>query len=391
MNVLEVKAALAAAVFGCAYGGERASGVPAAAAALPTTCGSRKSESPSGNTGDKLTIEKIEKHYDWGNFTFPVGRRDEVQVVIEGYLGAAKRRDRGANTYGQSVGWESGAILAWTDGRAEAWLSLNGDSCDLVPVSAKVALLRALQALGAKCTRADYAIDVSRDLVSMEMVHAAARAGHVVGFRRYFPKRPVRDMATGELDQDEADFGRRGRDGSGRYVRVYDKGLESDGEIDAIRFEVETSGQVADLWFRIICDVDDDREFCKVLGKIVVGSITFADKTGSHGHVDRFKTLEFWQRIIDLVGAASVQVSRVTPTLERSVQFVKRLVPTIFARLSRVVTEQGMQGDELVLGLVRDLLQVGRVRLAFRGDPPPLDGLIDLHRILDVRGGLCAT
>ncbi len=331
-----------------------------------------------------MTVGKIEKRYDWGNFTFPTNRREEVQGLVDGYIGEGKRRDRGANTYGQSHGWESGALLAWTDGRPECWLSFNGDSCDLIPPVLKLEFLRGLRGLGAKCTRADYAIDVPRALVTMDMVHAAAAAAQVVGFRRYFPKRVVSNMLTGELEQDEADFGRRGRDGSGRYFRWYDKGLESEGEIDCIRGEVETSAETADAWFNIICEADDLSEFERILGKIVCGSIDFMDKSGAHGHVDRYERVGWYQRIIDLVGEAVITVARVQPTLERSVEYVKRVTPIIFARLARVVDDAGMCGEELVVDLVRKLLHVGFGKLDSRGAPPPLDCRIDLMRVLEM-------
>jgi hypothetical protein len=331
-----------------------------------------------------LTVGKIEKRQDWLNCTFPASRRGEVKQLVDSYIGQGKRRERGTNTYLQSDGWESGAILAWTEGRPECWLSFNGDSCDLILPDRKLVFFRELQLLDAKCTRGDYAIDVPKELVTMERIHEAARLGQVVGFRRYFPKRVVRDMNTGELDQDEADFGRRGRDGSGRYVRWYDKGLESDGEIDRIRCEVETSGDTADAWFQILCDSHNQGEFDRTLGRIVCGSIGFADKSGAHGHADRYQTLPWWDRIVQLVGDAAVVVARVKPSLERSVQYLKRVVPMIFARAARVVTDLGMDGEQVVVDLVRKLLDVGAGKLALRGDPPPLDCRIDFERLLEL-------
>ncbi len=350
----------------------------------PTLVVGQESESPGGNTGDRLTVGKIEKRQDWLNCTFPASRRGEVKQLVDSYIGQGKRRERGTNTYLQSDGWESGAILAWTEGRPECWLSFNGDSCDLILPDRKLVFFRELQLLDAKCTRGDYAIDVPKELVTMERIHEAARLGQVVGFRRYFPKRVVRDMNTGELDQDEADFGRRGRDGSGRYVRWYDKGLESDGEIDRIRCEVETSGDTADAWFQILCDSHNQGEFDRTLGRIVCGSIGFADKSGAHGHADRYQTLPWWDRIVQLVGDAAVVVARVKPSLERSVQYLKRVVPMIFARAARVVTDLGMDGEQVVVDLVRKLLDVGAGKLALRGDPPPLDCRIDFERLLEL-------
>jgi hypothetical protein len=194
-------------------------------------------------------------------------------------------------------------------------------------------------------------------------------------------------MATGELEGDMATFGRRGKDGKGRYVRVYDKGLESQGEIDAIRVEVELSGDTAKQWFLILAACDDQNELERKIGQIVVGSILFADKSGSHGHADRFRVLPWWKRIAELVGSASVKVERVRPTLEKSVAWVKRSMPVTLARLALAVENLGMVGEELVFDLVRDLLRKGRRTIEEFDRSQPGDVAIDLDWVLHVATG----
>lgn len=357
-----------------AVGGPRGAGP----AARPQAVGAEISQSPKGNTGDKLTRDVVIRH-DWLNMTFPVASRDLVQQVIEQYLGASVRRERGANTYAESVGWDVGCLLAWSEARPECWLSMNGDSCDLILPEHKLELLRELMKLGGKCTRIDVAIDVVRDLVGMEDVHAAARADQVVGFRRYDPRRVLRDMSTGELEQDQANFGRRGRDGSGRYVRVYDKGLESDGKLDFIRFEAELSGDTAaHVFSEYICYCEDQADLERVLGRLAVGSIDFAEKTGAHSHRDRYKRLGWWDRIVSLVGSARVKVERVPATLERSVEWLKTATPVVLARLVQVVDNAGMAGVDLLNGFVRQLLEKGRDRLNWRANAYPGDERFDL-------------
>ena len=369
----------------CALWQAAAAGAPACpepADAQPV--GVQKIASPSGTTGDKLTTGTgVVVRHDWLNVTAPLAMREKIQAFVETYLGAAVQRDRGANTYAHSVAWESGALLAWTEDRAECWLSINGDSCDLILPELKLEFLQGLRGLGAKCTRVDAAIDVRRDLLTMERVHAAARADHVVGFRRYEPVQPVRDMRTGELAEDQARFGRRGRDGSGRFVRVYDKGLESDGELDCVRVEVELSGDMAAQVFELmLCGASDLAELERNLGRCVVASIDFADKSGAHGHRDRFERLTWWQRIVDLVGSATIAVERVQPTLERSVEFIKRVAPMIFARLVRAVDLAGMAGEQLLSQLVSDLLERGQQKLELVGGARPGDLRIDVGAIL---------
>ena len=307
---------------------------------------------PDGNTGGKLTAGEIRTKIDWFNATFPLTNLDEVRTVIETFLGPAADRDRGAAGYAQGVGWESGAILCWTEGRAECWLSLNGDSLDLIASSVKLGVLRQLASFGGKCTRVDIALDLARDLISMEDVHAAAVSGQVQGFRLYDAQRP-RNMSTGELLGDTAKFGRRGKNGGGCYYRIYDKGLESDGELDCIRVEPEFSGDKAHLVFLSICSQPDLPALSKFLAETAAGCITFADKSGAHGHESRFKVLGWWESIRKLTGFARVVVDRVKPALEASAAFIRRATPRNLARVAGVIDQRGGDGEAFVVDWAR--------------------------------------
>ena len=74
-------------------------------------------------------------------------------------------------------------------------------------------LVKALDALGVKCTRLDLAADFSKQALNLDDVATAAARAEVCGFRRYTPHAPVRDMRTGEREGTMHAFGRRGGDG----------------------------------------------------------------------------------------------------------------------------------------------------------------------------------
>jgi hypothetical protein len=333
-----------------------------------------------------MTEGEIRTGHDWLNVTFPREQLLEVRRIVSEFLGEAGQRDRGANTYRQSIAWETGCVLAWSDAtdqlsaRREAWLSMNGDSCDMVPPSRKLEMFQQLKLLGSKGTRVDARADCARDVLSMDWVHAAAEAGAVMGFRRYDPRRS-RDMFTKELDEDQARFGSRGKNGSGRFVRVYDKGLESDGEIDAIRLEVELSGDVAELWFDKLCACSDTAEFTRMLGSIITSSIGFFDKTGAHHHADRFEILPWWKRITDILGAAlKLSTARVVPALEDTVTWMINTFPRGLARIKNSLDCQGMNGDAGVKAFLRELLDEGQRKLQFN-PAPLLDQGLDARKL----------
>ena len=85
---------------------------------------------------------------------------------------------------------------------------------------------------------------------------------------------------------------------------------------------------------------------------------------------------------MDLVGRAVVAVERVKPTLERSVEFVKRVTPVIFARLVRAVDAAGMCGQQLLGDLVQQLLERGQDKLEISGGAQPGDLRLDVCGIL---------
>ena len=97
----------------------------------------------------------------------------------------------------------------------------------------------------ATCGRFDGAIDDYSKTLSLDAVKAAQDANNfahaeVIGYHE-----------SGERGKRERGktitFGSRT---SESYLRVYDKSIESHGEIDAIRYEVEFKGDKADLVFR---------------------------------------------------------------------------------------------------------------------------------------------
>lgn len=355
-------------------GGERGSGLPAPAAAAADGEAESVAKSPCGITGDKLT--NVVLRLDWFNGTFSAEKRDEIEAYVTTFLGPFQIQPGGKNTYQEHKRSSSNAVLAWTEGRKEAWLSLNGDSCDLIPVERKREFLRKLQGLGVKGTRIDLAADFPRETLSLSKIHAAAKRANVRGFRRYDPRQPVRDMVKGLLEGDQASFGRRGGNGSGKYVRFYDKKLESDGLIDAIRFECEFSDERAKLIFEDLCEADSDETMRRVMARRLGGAIDFVDRAGSHDHRSRQPRLSWWQRVIDLLGEAPIRITRSKTTLQKAAEWHKRQYRKTIAKVKRVAEEAGMKGRELVQAIVAAMLLDGERDLQDEAwEPGPGDEL----------------
>jgi hypothetical protein len=303
-----------------------------------------------------------------------------VVEYVSAKLGAAVDRGRGANTYACSVGWSSGAQLAWTPERAEGWLSLNSDSLALMGEPSGV--LTDLASFGAACTRVDVAADdATGKLLDLDEIERAAGAGNVQGFRRCDPRAPVANVKTGELEGRGIYFGRRGRDGSGRFVRFYDKGLESKGAVPGVRFEVEFSGEMARMVSETLIDTTPERFLAKA-GRLLAGAIDFRER-GTHRHHARMAVLPWWDAVLQELGQCVLTIRRVVPALQRACSYLRQAWRRNLAKLAASVDAAGQDGRAFVVELVGRMMDEGRERNQAAGwSPGALELCIDRQQLL---------
>ncbi|MBN2293545.1 MAG: replication initiation factor domain-containing protein [Pirellulales bacterium] len=156
------------------------------------------------------------------------------------------RRDYGMYRYDSGYEWFNG-VRVFTDTtrkrnddihNGRSCVMIPGEACDSLEAERLWLLIRDLcYKFWCLATRLDCAFDDFRRSVTLDQVKDAAMAGNFSGFRRWKPDEPR--TRSGEYEGRAVYFGRRGKDGGGRYLRVYDKGLESGGKIDSIRWEPE--------------------------------------------------------------------------------------------------------------------------------------------------------
>lgn len=303
--------------------------------AKPAGSGDRRPDShagppPVGNTGGNLTntgldlTSGLSLKLDWLNAVAMSGQLsvDALDAIATRYLGAGDDLAFGRHTYTRSRRYQHGAALMWTPGRADVMLSLNGDVMAVVGPARWRELLAALAGAGAHCTRLDVAADDADRSVPLAVVRQARDDSNVIGPRvsrviEGYKRHGAQQVSTGCT----IEFGKRGKDGSGRFLRVYDKELESGGEQPGIRWEVEFSKDFAQVAFKHLLDADDDAELARMMGRLLAGSIDFRDRDGGRiQHVDRMPRLDWWQTLVSRLGAGLVlRVARVIPPLQRTV------------------------------------------------------------------------
>lgn len=185
----------------------------------------------------------------------------------------------------------------------------------------------------AVCTRFDIAgDDYTKSLWSWDDLEAAARDGNFA----HFQHRQKIDNYEGGITYY---FGTRK---SEAMYRFYDKSVESGGQIDANRMELELKRSKAHQAFVAWLQppAGDEETATKILAEFLTGNIDFIDRSKGDAHLDRCPRLEWWQALLDAV-AEGVKLSPIiaVPTIEKSMDWINFKVGPTLAMLRRVLAD----------------------------------------------------
>ena len=341
---------------------------------------------PVGITGGKVTTGESSgvQHsvkLDWLNLCFPHGARDQVVELVTATLGESTMLEHGVHTYKSMCTWEAGAFLAWSDGRPECLLSLNGDSCDFLTLGQLVEFFKAAAELGAWATRVDLAFDdYTRELLRLELFHQAADAGNFCGFKVHEPRQEK--TRRGELLSDAHTFGRKGKAGSGRQVIVYDKALESRGEINSVRLEARFAKEAAELLFTELAQHECGQALEAQMRAAIGGAIDFRDRKGVHRHKDRMPRFDWWQQVLDVLGEAVFVVHHNKPPLQKALEYCRDTWAASFALMFELAESAGQDGDAIVTTFAKLMVDQGKVKIEEGWRPGARDLGLDLVELL---------
>lgn len=218
-------------------------------------------KTPSGKTG-VTRAEKLVRIYriDWLQGTFPSRYFDKVIFFVTKFLdkGEFEELHKGLRYFERAFRHSSGAILGLgkmnlVGGADLAYLELSGSVLGIYKQSRLRKLMRILRKkFNFKCTRIDLCIDDFSRSLNIYQIKRATDKLHYVGFGDTvkfieFGRKGSRGLSIS--------FGRRGSSGGGKYLVIYDKGLESKGKIDSIRVELSCYDRYAVQSFDQFCDL----------------------------------------------------------------------------------------------------------------------------------------
>jgi hypothetical protein len=266
----------------------------------------------------------------WLQGTIPADRVDRVADIIQGYWEAAasEDRDRGRYRYDRSVVWEPFGIALYFDSCEErsreahagrAALAIPGSALDMLTGDQLYGLIRDLIGkVYLKATRLDCCFDDYRRVRNPYQIAEECARGNFTRYRIWEHRAP--SNRVGERHADMVSFGRRGKGGGGTFLRIYDKALESDGQRDCVRWEVEFSKEQAQrVLFRLGFECQSVEDFAATVGALVAGSIDFVNREASRTrHLDRLKPLAWWEQLCELLGQVRLRNAAPDRSLEKT-------------------------------------------------------------------------
>lgn len=287
---------------------------------------------PVSNTGVNLT-DTVLAGLDWLSGTFNQANFDEVKQFLEtAFADSFVQKEKGIGYYSRSWRSTCGAVLGshpyGENPRTDAYLSLPASVLGLLPLHEQQKVFAGLCALGVRSSRLDMRIDCYGEEFTLTQVEEAAQAGNFGGFQSFRCiqsgngrlARISRGLGVGRT----IEFGRRGKSGSGKFIRIYDKAIESAGKIDAIRIELELSGERSSDCFSILAQSP-----VECWGQLIAGwikdAIKFVDRSVSE-RVDRCPMLPWWEALLGAFERLSLSVHKPEPVLEKVKRWVKKQV-----------------------------------------------------------------
>ena len=295
----------------------------------------------------------------WLRNSFDFKQLIVVKAMISYFFGVCELSYNGILHYTTRYVWQSGVSLCFDENsevrqkshRDRITLDVPGSACEELTAPDLLLLKDYIRELGGSCTRIDVFFDDYKRRVSLEELRAVSDKGDFSMFKVTGTNRTRNrtKKENGGLTYDAVTFGRRGSSGSGKYIRVYDKNLESEGEENCIRWEVEFTQHYAEKVFNILADAKGNLDvFATACGLIIGGCIKFVHRNKELNrkgdkNINRLELYDWWKEIINELGVLSVRVAKEKNTLTGMIEWTERqFAPTLAVIANAFKTERDL-------------------------------------------------
>ncbi|MBL4702132.1 MAG: replication initiation factor domain-containing protein [Phycisphaeraceae bacterium] len=266
---------------------------------------------PSVIRGAKL--HEAEIGIDWLRFTMPFNRLHQMTNKLAKYLGSHHSKP-GMWGYRERYLFACGAFVTFTDASRECCVELTGDTCNQLGHDAVMEIMTWAYHQFARATRIDISLDFKGQSIGLiDNVIESCKRQELCRCRRWGTI--DQHTASGECTGYTVNLGKRGKDGSGRFVRVYDKGLQSGeaakGEWE--RWETEFANDAAN---QVCVKLVLSDNWPQTASELALGAVDFREQTGSRS-LKRRLTAQWWARFTESINLVLVRIKHIPTNIDR--------------------------------------------------------------------------
>lgn len=297
---------------------------------------------PNSNTG--VNPGSLQFGLGWLTLTFrkPLDTESDAysRHISKLYEGLTKdffvKESFGFNSYQSSRRYRSGAFLAWSADRDDMCLCLPQAALDRLTPRVLARTVYKLNALdGVNVTRLDVYYDDYSRVISPAVVLAALQAG-------LHPSKSVQYKIIQAWTKDtlESDTIYIGSQHSDFYVRVYDKGLESQGKQDCNRLEFQLRGATANAFFAQFI-YHPFTDWGKHTFLMLLAKFDFVHRIGPRGDKTK-RRLDWWHKLVSSAAAIPWRVQQIKAKLLSTIAWAEDVLPTTLHMLQSVFGTEGL-------------------------------------------------
>lgn len=188
-----------------------------------------------------------------------------------------------------------------------------------------------------RCSRIDVAADDYSKITDLEELKRAQEERNYTGVRSH------RWAGSGGIGMEDGLTYYFGSTSSDSQLRIYDKKVESKGQMDCIRWELQARrGKAQNLYQRWLDpELTTQKEIASVLAGAVAGAVDFIDRSGGEKDLSRCSRLSWWERILDCLGAAyRLRAPVRVPTIANKIGWVCRAVAPSLAAIKEYLGDR---------------------------------------------------
>ena len=317
---------------------------------------SGKGFAPLSNTGVPVSQSKpqVEIGLDYVAGSFPGDKLTDVRILVEQVT-----RSRFSDEY-SPVRWfhrcyrtpDSTCLYSHprSPGQNHGALVLPGKVLAALSPSDCRFLVIELSLLGFKPTRLDVRIDDFTKTLTPNLVKEAFERHDITGFNLKTEATLIKNIVRGRSLGETIYIGKRGKNGSGKFIRCYTKWIESKGQIDSNRFEIEFTENYAKDLFSVLISMELS-SWVEVMIACVTGAVDFIDRQSPDGirkDVANCPRLTWWEFVVGDIPRIRLSRPRKEKTIKKAIKWIeKQVLPTLAMVLSYFARKHGSNMDEI--------------------------------------------